>query len=277
MSETRNRDRTREEGHAPAYAHLAAPVATTEATRMSVPQGPSGAMRCRNSMSQRAGGLAAMYVALALLTAIPYFLVVVDYPGASTASDKVSLIADHYPSLYAMYLASYVGFGLALGLLSVALWDRLHATAPLIVRAATGVGLLWSGVLVASGLVFTYGLTTIDQLAAEDRTHAVATWRAVELVALALGGAGGELLGGLFVLLISVAVVRGGGLPQTLGWFGAVAGIVGLASVVPAAHDLAIGFGLLLIVWFVWLGVVLLRVGRTTVEPSEDAPSRPMR
>ena len=238
------------------------------ATRERTPERrhPHDSSYYRDGGSQKTGGVAALYIALALLAAIPYFLLIVDYPGASTAADKVGLIVDHYPSLYAMYLASYVVFGLALGLVALAVWDRLRTAAPSTARAATWVGLVWAGTLVASGLVFTYGLTTIEALAAADEAQAAATWQAVEPVALALGGAGGELLGGLFVLLVGVAVLQGGGLPRVLAWLGAAIGIVGLVSVVPALRDLGIAFGLLQIVWFAWLGVVLLR--------SEASPAR---
>lgn len=208
---------------------------------------------------QKAGGVAALYLALAYLAAIPYFLLVVDYPGATTPADQVALIVDNYPSMYAMYLATYVLFGIALGVLALALYDRLQADAPVIARIATGIGLLWSITLVASGMVFAYGMTTIEALAATDHAQAVLTWQAVELVARGLGGAGGELLGGLWILLVSWVVLRGGALPKALGWLGVVIGVVGLASVVPPLHDAAIGFGLLQIPWFVWVGVVLIR------------------
>jgi hypothetical protein len=221
--------------------------------------------------SPRAGGVAALYVALALLAAIPYFLLVVDYPAATTAADKVALVTGNYPSLYVMYLATYVAFGAAVGVVALALWDRLHTAAPFTVRAATGVGLLWSVVLVASGLVFTYGITTINQLAATDPAQAASVWQAVEPVALALGGAGGELLGGLWVLLISVVVLRTGGLPRALGWFGAAVGVVGLTSVVPPLHDISIAFGLAQIAWFGWLGALLLRVKATRLHDATEA------
>jgi hypothetical protein len=217
---------------------------------------------------QRVGGAAALYLALALLAAIPYFLLVVDYPGADTAADKVGLVVGNYPSMYGMYLATYVVFGVALGVLVVALWERLEAAAPFTVRVATVVGLLWSFALVASGLVFTYGMTVINGLAAADAALAVATWRAVEPVALALGGAGGELLGGLWVLLVSVVIVRSGALARAFGWFGVVIGVVGLVSVVPPLQGAAIAFGVLQIVWFAWLGVILLRARATAVAAS---------
>jgi hypothetical protein len=229
-------------------------------------------MTHQHDTQQKMGGVAAIYLALALASAIPYFLLVVDYPGADTAADKVALIVDHYPSMYVNYLATYVIFGIAVGVVALTLWDRLQAEAPSVMRVTTFIGLLWSFALVASGMVFTYGMTTIETLAATDQAQAALVWQAVEPVALALGGAGGELLGGLWVLLVSVLVLRRGGLPATLGWLGAVVGVVGLISVVPPLHEAAIAFGLLQIVWFGWLGVCLL-MWASRVEGSKEAAS----
>jgi hypothetical protein len=216
----------------------------------------------------KAGGAAALYLALALLAAMPYFLLVVDYPSASTAADKVALIAGDYASLYAMYLVTYVVFGLALGVVALVLYDRLRADAPFVARVAAAVGLLWSAALVMSGMVTTYGMTTIEALAKTDRAEAALAWQAIEPVALGLGGAGGELLGGLWVLLVSWVVLRGGALAKAFGWLGVVIGVVGLASVAPPLHDAAIAFGLLQIVWFAWLGLALLRTKETAAERS---------
>jgi hypothetical protein len=206
--------------------------------------------------------VAALYLALAYLAAMPYFLLVVDYQGATTAADKVALVIGNYSSMYAMYLVTYVFFGIVLAVLALALHDRLKVHAPSATRVATAVGLLWSFALVTSGMVFNYGMTTVVNLT--DRAQALLTWQAVEPVALALGGAGGELLGGLWVLLVSVIALRSGALPKALGWLGALIGAAGLISVVPPLHDTAYAFGLLQIAWFVWLGVTLLR--------SESAP-----
>lgn len=207
---------------------------------------------------QKAGGIAALYLALALLVAMPYFLLVVDYPSATTAADRVALIVENYQSMYTMYLATYVVFGIALGVLALALYDRVRVGAPATARLATATGLLWSFALVASGMIFTYGMTTIVALAKTDPEQARLAWQAVEPVALGLGGAGGEFLGGLWALLISWVALRGGALPKALGWLGFAVGVVGLASVVPPLHDAAIAFGLLQIGWFVWIGVALL-------------------
>jgi len=216
---------------------------------------------------QKAGGVAALYLALAYLAAMPYFLLVVDYQGATTAADKVALIVGNYASMYAMYLVTYVLFGIALGVVAFALYDRLQAHAPATMRAATGVGLLWSVALVTCGMVFTYGMTSIVALAKTDPEQARLTWQAIEPVALGLGGAGGELLGGLWVLLVSWVALRSGALPKAVGWLGLVIGVAGFASVVPPLNDAAIAFGLLQIVWFVWVGVALIATKATATEP----------
>lgn len=215
---------------------------------------------------QKAGGMAALYLALAYVVAMPYFLLVADYQGATTAADKVAVIVSNYSSMYAMHLITYVFFGIALGVLAFALHDRLKAAASSTMRVATAIGLLWSVALVTSGMVWNYGMTTIVALSKTDPAQAQLAWQAIEPVSSALGGAGGESLGGLWVLLVSVVALRSSALPKLLGWFGVALGVVGLASVVPPLHDAAIVFGLLQIVWFVWVGAVLTMTKATAVE-----------
>lgn len=217
-----------------------------------------------HARGQKAGGIAALYLAFAYLAAIPYFLALVDYPAADTAERKVELILGHYPSLYAMYLASYVVFGIALGVLVFAVHDRLKAKSPAAARVTAAVGFLWAILLVASGMVFAYGMTAIVALAGRDPAQARLAWQAVEMVALALGGAGGELLGGLWVGLVSFLAARGGSMPKALGWLGMAIGLAGLVSIVPPLHDAAMVFGLLQIVWFVWIGLRLIERPRET-------------
>jgi hypothetical protein len=215
---------------------------------------------------QQAGGIAALYLALAYLAAMPYFLLVVDYQGATTVAAKVALVVANYQTMYAMYLATYVFFGIALGVMAFTLHDRLQAFAPSTMRVATGIGLLWSVALVTSGMVFTYGMSTIVILAKSDPEQARIAWQAIEPVAQGLGGAGGEVLGGLWVLLVSWVALRSRALPKALNWLGVVIGVTGLASVVPPLHDVAYAFGMLQIVWFVWVGVALMTTKATAVE-----------
>ena len=165
---------------------------------------------------------------------MPYFLLVVDYQSATTVADKVALLV----GAYSQHVCDVHGHLRVWAGSRLECWRLRYTTgfapaAPSTVRVATGIGLLWSVVLVACGMVFTYGMTTVVALAKTDPAQAQAAWQAIEPVALGLGGAGGEVLGGLWVLLVSWVALRSGALPKVLGWLGLVIGVAGLISTVP--------------------------------------------
>jgi hypothetical protein len=210
------------------------------------------------SRQQRAGGVAALYLAAAYLVAMPYFLLVVDLQGMGSVAEKLAALATYQTSHYVMYLITYVVFGVVLAALALVLWKRLSAS-PIIAAASGVVGFIWGCMLVASGLVFNFGAGAAVELLAKSPAQAASLWQVVEPVADGLSSGQGELLGGLWVLLVSVAALRTGALPKVLNWLGIVIGIAGIVSVVPGLLDAKYVFGLLQIVWFIWLGVVMLR------------------
>ncbi len=220
--------------------------------------------------TRRASGIAALYLAAALVVAMLYFLVGTKMPSVTDPAEQVDLLIDHQLGLHLMYLIAYVVFGLVLAVLALGLHDRLAGIAPTTSRVATAVGLIWAGVLVASGLVFIVGMDSVVDLHATDPAGAVVAWQAIYPVTLGLGGAGGEVLGGTWLLLVSLVALRGHALPTWLNWFGLVAGAAGIISAVPGLADVAVVFGLLVIVWFVGLGVTLLREHPA---PDEDVAS----
>ncbi len=83
-------------------------------------------------------------------------------------------------------------------------------------QVVTAVGLIWAFVLVASGMIFNAGMEAVVGLHVTNPAQAVSAWQAIEPVTEGLGGSGGELLGGLWVLLVSVAPLRTRGLPKVL-------------------------------------------------------------
>jgi hypothetical protein len=209
---------------------------------------------------QRAGGVAALYLAAAYLVAMPYFLIVVDYPTAiDAAQKKVALLVANQNSMYVMHLITYVVFGIVLAALALALWKRL-AGSPNIAAIGGVVGLIWACMLVASGLVFNYGGAAVIELYDKSPAQAVSAWQAIEPVAEGLGSGQGELLGGLWVLLVSVAALRTAVLPKALNWLGILTGTAGIASAIPVLLEARYVFGLLEIVWFIWVGIVMIRI-----------------
>ncbi|MEN9938017.1 MAG: hypothetical protein RLZZ387_4596 [Chloroflexota bacterium] len=217
---------------------------------------------------QRVGGIAALYLAFAYLAAIPFFLVVLDYQGAVTPAAKLELLVSHQGSLSIFNLLAYVVFGLVLTVLALALYARLSGETPAMARVIAGWGVIWSCLLIASGAVANMGMEYVVALQRADPAGAAGAWQVIESVADGLGGAGGEALGGPWVLLVSLAGLRSQRLPRALNWLGIATGLAGLVSIIPALRESALAFGLLQILWFAWLGFVLLR----TKQQAEPAP-----
>lgn len=209
---------------------------------------------------QKSGGFAALYLAVAYLIGMVIFLAVLDYPSITDPAQKAALLLEMQTVVFSTNLLMYVFFGVALSVLALALYDRLKAGAPALMQVATTLGIIWAGSLIASGMVANAGIAPVIALYATDPAQAALTWQGIETVANGLGNGNGEILGGLWALLVSVAALRAGGLPKGLGFLGLWAGAVGILSLIPGLTELLIGvFGLSQIVWFIWLGIVLLR------------------
>jgi hypothetical protein len=219
---------------------------------------------------QHVGGIAALYLGAAYLATIPYFLVVLDYQNANDPAAKLALLVKNEGSLYAFNLLAYMIFGLALTVLALVLHDRLRGENAPVARVVAGLGIVWACLLIASGTVSNMGMEYVVKLHSTDAVGAASAWQVIESIANGLGGAGGEILGGPWVLLVSWTGLRSRRLPRPLNWLGVATGLVGLASNVPPLRDCTAVFGLLQIPWFAWLGIVLLRT-KLDVEPSEKS------
>lgn len=203
---------------------------------------------------------------LTLLASADYGSLDID-PG-----QQVAFLVDNQASLYMWNLIICVAFGVFLIVLALALYERLKIGSPAIVQPATAFGLIWAGLVIASGMVENIGAVTVIDLYAKDPDQAASVWLALSFVVGWLGG-GNEIIGGLWVLLVSWAALRAGGLPRTLNYFGVLISVPGILTVIPALSDLGAIFGLGAIVWFIGLGIVMLRSSSTAGAQQEIYPN----
>lgn len=209
---------------------------------------------------QKFSGFAALYLAVAYLIGMALFLVVLDYPSITSPAQKVSLLVEQQMVTFSTNLLMYVFFGIFLIVLSLALYDRLKSGAPAMMQVATTIGIIWAGSLIASGMVANAGISPVVALYAKDPAKAALIWQGIEIVASGLGNGNGEILGGLWVLMVSLAALRAGGLPKGMNFLGLLVGAAGIISLNPGLTETLTGvFGLSQIIWFIWLGIVLLR------------------
>jgi hypothetical protein len=119
--------------------------------------------------------------------------------------------------------------------------------------------MIWATVIIASGMIFNSGMENVVDLYGKDPAQATTVWLAIDSVFDGLGGSN-EVIGGIWILLVSWAALRAGQLPRVLNYLGVAIGVAGIISAVPALAELFIFiFALGQIVWFVWLGIVMLR------------------
>jgi hypothetical protein len=208
---------------------------------------------------QKMGGIAALYEAAAYIVGMIGFLTVVDVSSVEDPVQKVALMADNLAFLYILHLIVYVVWGFFMIVLALALYERLKAGSPAIMQIATVIGIFWGCVIIISGMIHNVGMQNVVDLYGKDPAQAGTVWLTIDSVLAGLAGSN-EVIGGIWILMVSWAALRTGELSRVLNYLGGVVGIAGIISIVPALADLFIYiFALGQIVWFVWLGIVLLR------------------
>jgi hypothetical protein len=205
---------------------------------------------------QKFGGFAALYAGIAYIVGMIGFLLVVGWP--EDPAQQVAVLANNQVSQHILYIIVYQVWAVFLVILTLALYERLKAVSPAMMQTVTAIGIIWATVVIASGMIFNIGMDNVVHLYGKDPAQAVTVWRVIASVCDGLGG-GNEILGGVWMLLISWVALRAGGLPKALNYLGIVVGAAGILSALPGLGELRLIFGLVQIVWFIWLGIGMLR------------------
>jgi len=98
-------------------------------------------------------------------------------------------------------------------------------------------------------------------------------WLSVITTKEGLGG-GNEIIGGVWIVLVSLRIKQSHTYSKVLSAMGLVAGVAGIISTVSLLRDFGAVFGLLLIVWFIYLGILMMREATSTSDkPVEQGAS----
>lgn len=217
---------------------------------------------------QKMGGIAALIEAATYLVGIVIAFTILAPSWELNPEQYVAFLVDNQTFMHLWHLLIYIVNGVFLIVLVLALNEWLKSNSPALAQVATAVGLIWAGLVIASGLLIINDLGVLADLYSQDPTQAATVWLALSAVENGLGGAV-ELPGGLWLLLVSWAALRGGELPKALNYLGVLVGVAGVVTAVPTLGELGAVFGLGSIAWFLWLGIVLLRSdAKTTTEQS---------
>ena len=207
----------------------------------------------------RAGGIGALVAAATFVFGIALYVTALsDYTdGDPTPAQSVEFLTGHQTTLFAWHLVIYLVFGVAIIPLARALRARVAADRPLLADLGAVFAFIWAGLMFATGMIANVGITAVADLDDTDPAAAESLWSSIDTITEGLGG-GNELVGGMWILLVSVAAWSAGRLPKGLNVLGVASGVSALVTLVPGLSDVGMVFGLGSIVWFAWVGIVLL-------------------
>jgi len=207
---------------------------------------------------QKIGGISAILEGLIYVFAFIVYGGILVYPNANaSAIEKLNFLTHNYLTLSILNLTSYVLFGILLAILVLAIHQRLKNYASILTNLASVFGIIWVGLVISSGMIANIGLSTVIDIGIKEPENAMLIWRSVGIVSEGLGG-GNEIVGGIWVLLLSLIALKGHYFSKALNILGVIVGIAGILTLYPLEIFTEI-FGISQIVWFLWIGVSMIR------------------
>ncbi|MFO7680709.1 MAG: DUF4386 family protein [Chloroflexota bacterium] len=218
---------------------------------------------------QKMGGIAALFHSAAYLIGMSMYFAVLSPIIDAAPSQYVAQVAQYQTTLYTWIFVAYWVSGFCLVVTALALYERLKAGEPALMQISTVLGIIWAGLIIGSGNLMMHGFGQIAQLYAANPAQAETVWLALGTVENGIVS-GNELIGGLWILLLSWSALRTGQLNKGLNYLGVLIGVSGVLTMFPPLTEATqTFFGLSMIVWFAWLGIILLR-SRSSVMESVD-------
>ncbi|WP_046756817.1 DUF4386 family protein [Kordia jejudonensis] len=207
---------------------------------------------------QKIGGICAITEGIIYIFAFIVYGGLLVYPSENASTvEELTFLATNYTLLAIVNFISYVLFGILLAVLVLAIHNRFKQHSPNLSKLTFIFGIIWVGFVIASGMISNIGLNSVLNIGSTDPENAMQIWSSISIVAEGLGG-GNEIVGGIWVLLISILAFKAEQFSKPLIFLGIIVGIAGIVTVFPLDIFTEI-FGLSQILWFLWIGISMIR------------------
>jgi hypothetical protein len=207
---------------------------------------------------QKVGGFSSILLGLIYITAFIVYGGMLEFPNTNaTEIERLNFLSDNYLMLSTLNLISYVLFGILLAVLVVSLHQKIKDDLPNLSILASVFGVIWVGLVIASGMIANIGLNSVIEIGIEEPQKAISIWSSVGIVSEGLGG-GNEIVGGVWVLLLSIATFKYTFFSKLLNLLGLLVALAGILTILPFDVFKEI-FGISQIVWFIWIGISMIR------------------
>ena len=207
---------------------------------------------------QNLGGFCSISLGLIYIIAFIVYGGILAYPKAdATDIERVNFLSENYVMLSTTNLISYVLFGILLAVLVVSIHQKIKDNLPNFSILASVFGVIWVGLVIASGMIANIGLNSVIKIGIEEPQKAISIWTSTGIVSEGLGG-GNEIVGAIWVLLLSIAALKYSFFSKPLNFLGLLVALAGILTILPFVVFKEI-FGISQIVWFVWIGIAMIR------------------
>jgi Domain of unknown function (DUF4386) len=210
---------------------------------------------------QKSGGISALIAAATYLFAmVLVFTILAPMANSSLSFEKyVDFYKANKTLIFIWHFVMYLINGVCLVILALALYERLKSEAPTIMKIATVLGLIWASFVFLSGFIVLYGTEAFINLNGKNPIQAEILKKTIETITLGIDYSD-RFLGCLWVGLVSMAAFKTSTFPKMLNVFGIIISILGLiGTVIPPLTAISYAFGMGAIVWWLCLGVIMLR------------------
>ena len=214
---------------------------------------------------QKIGGIGSLIGAATNLFALVVFAIYLipngEGSGYQDIGKYIAFLVDNQIFMRFFDIIIYLVFGMGLILLSLGVYERLKTSTNAMAHPVTAMGLVYAVLVIVVGTLSISSVNTVITLNGENPAQASIVWMTLQAVSNGLGAGGGEtMVNGIWVLFLSFVALNAKEFPKLLNYFGLMVGIAGILSVfIPSLLVISVIYGLGLIIWLAWLGIVLLR------------------
>lgn len=210
---------------------------------------------------QKAGGVSAIIAAATYLFAMGLVFSVLKPMADSSLGfqEYMAFLIANKLLVFVWHFSMYLISASCLTVVVLAIYERLRNSSPTLAKIASAFGFIWVAFVFLSGLIVNYGNEALIALYGKNQGQAESLKNALDTITLGIDSSD-RLLGCLWIGLVSLAAFKNKAFPKTFNVFGlaiSAAGLIG--TMIPALVSIAYVFGVGAIVWWLAVGIHMLR------------------
>lgn len=206
-------------------------------------------------LKEKYGALAAFICASCFVIGLTFIIVLV--PDFNEGPEqRLNLLSKYSGFMQLWYFIIYIVFGASMLVLSLFLLRNKISESTTLQKVATLISFLWTSYIFASGLIAILSIELMFGTWFEVAGSVSSIWRDIYEVQMGLGE-GVEWVGGIWMLLISLSLLQQKMFSKVLHYFGLLTAGFGCLTIFPAMSLMGAVFGVMQVIWFIWVGLLV--------------------